>query len=314
MLTLILVWLIRQKEALTGLRLLTILAVPLIASRSFTSHAIAVRSDTALAVTADAVHLVATALWAGGLLAVLTALRANRRQQDFDLWWTAQLVQRFSRLALVCVVVLCCAGLYLSWVHVGSFATLKNTDSGNVLIVKLALFAIMLGLGALNAFSTRPALQRATLEDKQRQAKLNTAIKRIAWESMFGLAIFVTTGFLTVLPPGVHALHAAAQQQPAPAKIPTLHAAEGASVKILSPKNDESFSGDQVALRFKLTKGKQGHHAHAYVDGELMGMFEGSSGTLNGIKPGKHVLELRVVADDHQTELDASDKVNFTVR
>ena len=312
-LTLILVWLIRQKEALTGLRLLTILAVPLIASRGFTSHAIAVRSDTALAVTADGVHLVATALWAGGLLAVLTALRANRRQQD-SIWWTAQLVQRFSRLALACVVVLCCAGLYLSWVHVGSFAILKNTDSGNVLIVKLALFAIMLGLAALNAFSTRPALQRATLEDKQRQAKLNTAIKRIAWESMFGLAIFVTTGFLTVLPPGVHALHAAAQQQPAPAKTPTLHAAEGASVKILSPKNDESFSGDQVALRFKLTKGKQGHHAHAYVDGELMGMFEGSSGTLNGIKPGKHVLELRVVADDHQTELDASDKVNFTVR
>ena len=74
-LMLILVWLIRQKEALTGLRLLTILAVPLIASPGFTSHAIAVRSDTALAVTADAVHLVATALWAGGLLAVLTALR-----------------------------------------------------------------------------------------------------------------------------------------------------------------------------------------------------------------------------------------------
>ena len=116
----------------------------------------------------------------------------------------------------------------------------------------------MLGLAALNAFSTRPALQRATLEDKQRQATLDTAIKRIALESMFGLAIFATTGFLTVLPPGVHALHAAAQQQPALAKIPTLHAAEGASVRILSPKNDESFNGDQVALRFKLTKGKQG--------------------------------------------------------
>jgi ASC-1-like (ASCH) protein len=45
-----------------------------------------------------------------------------------------------------------------------------------------------------------------------------------------------------------------------------------------------------------------------------MGMFEGNSGTLNGIKPGKHVLELRVVADDHQTELDASDRVVFTVK
>ena len=194
-LTLILVWLIRQKEALTGLRLLTILAVPLIASRSFTSHAIAVRSDTALAVTADGVHLIATALWAGGLLAVLTALRAHRRTTGFivvdgttgpALFASGSGVRRALMLRR----------LYLSWVHVGSFATLMNTDSGNVLIVKLALFAIMLGLAALNAFSTRPALQRATPEDQQRQAKLDTAIKRIAWESMFGLAIFVTTGFL----------------------------------------------------------------------------------------------------------------------
>jgi hypothetical protein len=39
-----------------------------------------------------------------------------------------------------------------------------------------------------------------------------------------------------------------------------------------------------VPVQFKLTKGKRGHHAHAYVDGELMGMFE-SEKALNGIKP-----------------------------
>jgi hypothetical protein len=69
-----------------------------------------------------------------------------------------------------------------------------------------------------------------------------------------------------------------------------------------------------VPIEYKLTKGKRGHHAHAYVDGELMGMFESAKGTLNGIKPGKHSLELRVVATDHETELDASDKVQFTVK
>ena len=52
----------------------------------------------------------------------------------------------------------------------------------------------------------------------------------------------------------------------------------------------------------------------AYVDGELMGMFESTKGTLNGVKPGKHVLELRVVASDHQTELDARDTVEFTTK
>jgi hypothetical protein len=74
------------------------------------------------------------------------------------------------------------------------------------------------------------------------------------------------------------------------------------------------FKGNQVPIQLKLAKGKQGHHVHAYVDGELMGMFEGEKGTLNGIKPGKHVLELRVLMADHETEIDASDKVEFVVK
>jgi len=63
-----------------------------------------------------------------------------------------------------------------------------------------------------------------------------------------------------------------------------------------------------------LAKGKRGHHVHPYIDGELMGMFDGRQGTLNGIGPGRHILELRVVAEDHQTELDASDRVTFVVK
>jgi hypothetical protein len=103
------------------------------------------------------------------------------------------------------------------------------------------------------------------------------------------------------------------QPQKTPAKS-ALKPAEGASVKILAPTKGQTFKGDQVPIQFKLVKGKAGHHVHAYVDNELMGMFEGEKGTLNGIKPGSHVLKLRVVADDHKTELDASDEVSFTMK
>jgi hypothetical protein len=71
----------------------------------------------------------------------------------------------------------------------------------------------------------------------------------------------------------------------APEKTPaktTLKPAEGANIKILAPKQDQVLKGDSVPLQFKLTKGKRGHHAHAYVDGQLMGMFESEKGTLNG--------------------------------
>jgi len=90
--------------------------------------------------------------------------------------------------------------------------------------------------------------------------------------------------------------------------------ADGASVKILSPTKDQIFQKDQIPLEFKLVKGKRGHHVHAYVDGELMGMFNSQKGTLTGIKPGKHVLELRVIAEDHKSELDATDQVSFLVK
>ena len=95
---------------------------------------------------------------------------------------------------------------------------------------------------------------------------------------------------------------------------PALKPADGAAVKIIVPAQGQVIKGDKVPVEFKLTKGKRGHHTHAYVDGELVGMFESEKGTLNGIKPGKRVLELRVVATDHETELDASDQVAFTVK
>lgn len=87
---------------------------------------------------------------------------------------------------------------------------------------------------------------------------------------------------------------------------------EGAAVKIISPKAGEAIKGDKVPLQFKLTKGKRGEHVHAYVDGEMVGMFKSEKGTLNGIKPGQHTLELRVTTADHNTELNATDKTTFT--
>jgi Penicillin-Binding Protein C-terminus Family len=94
----------------------------------------------------------------------------------------------------------------------------------------------------------------------------------------------------------------------------SLQPAEGASVKIVSPTNGQVINGDTVPLEFKMTKGKRGEHVHAYVDGELMGMFKSAKGTLTGIKPGKHTLELRVATSDHNTELKAIDKVSFTTK
>ncbi len=115
------------------------------------------------------------------------------------------MVNRFSRLALASVPVLFLTGLYQSWIHVGSFPTLYNTDYGKVLLLKLTFFALMLSIGAVNYFSTKPLL--ASADRITAQASKQKALRRIGLESVLGLAIFGVTGLLTVLPPGVHAVH-----------------------------------------------------------------------------------------------------------
>jgi hypothetical protein len=94
----------------------------------------------------------------------------------------------------------------------------------------------------------------------------------------------------------------------------TLKPAQGASVRILSPKAGQVFKGDSVPLEFAMKKGKVGEHVHAYVDSEMAGMFKSSKGTLTGLKPGQHILELRVATGDHNTELYATDTVTFTTK
>jgi hypothetical protein len=93
-----------------------------------------------------------------------------------------------------------------------------------------------------------------------------------------------------------------------------LKPAQGASVKIVSPKPGQVLKGGSVPLEFQLKKGKIGEHVHAYIDGEMAGMFKTTKGTLTGIKPGEHTLELRVATGDHNTELDATDRIRFVVK
>jgi len=291
------------------------LSLPLVASRSLMSHAAAVRESTLLVVSADAIHLVVTALWAGGLPVLFWVLWRGTKRLGLPLTWAAQTVARFSRLALSSVAVLVLTGLYQSWVHVQSWDALFGTPYGRVLLLKFFLFFSMAVLGAINLFSTKPQLLKAGSSGSEEPLLRKKTLRRIGAESALGFFVLLVTGLLTVLPPGAHSRHLA--QATATSHFheeKKLEPAEGASVKILSPREGEVMEGDQVPIHFKLVRGKRGHHVHTYVDGELMGMFKSEKGTLTGIRPGQHALEIRVVAEDHETELDATDRVHFVVK
>src|SRR4029077_14233001 len=54
------------------------------------------------------------------------------------------IVPRFSRLALTCVCALIVTGAYQTWRQVGGLEAFRRTDFGQLLIIKLAIFAVLL--------------------------------------------------------------------------------------------------------------------------------------------------------------------------
>lgn len=110
------------------------------------SHATAI--DTML------LHVLAAALWLGGLVAVLIA--AHDREADAEL---AAIVTRFSRLALVCWAVMAITGLLNALVRVAP-SDLFGSSYGSLVVAKAAALALLGGFGHLQRRRAVPALQR----------------------------------------------------------------------------------------------------------------------------------------------------------
>ncbi|MFC9910526.1 copper resistance CopC/CopD family protein [Streptomyces sp. NPDC127197] len=114
-----------------------------------------------VAITSSVLHLLAMAVWLGGLTALLTVL--YRAPQDL----TAPAVTRFSRLAFGCVAVLTVTGVYQSWRGLGSFNALTGTTYGRLLLAKLAAVTLLLAAAAVSRrwtshWAAQPARTAAT--------------------------------------------------------------------------------------------------------------------------------------------------------
>ncbi|MEV6167601.1 copper resistance protein CopC [Streptomyces sp. NPDC051954] len=105
-----------------------------------------------VAITSSALHLLATAVWLGGLVALLMTLRQPV---------SALTVARFSRLAFASVTVLVVTGVYQSWRGLGSWNAFTDTSYGRLLIAKLVAVALLL---AAAGYSRRWTARAVTLE------------------------------------------------------------------------------------------------------------------------------------------------------
>jgi copper transport protein len=98
-----------------------------------------------LGIPAASAHLLAMALWLGGLALLLACVLVRGRDTSL-----IPVVPRFSRMALLCFGVLAVTGLYLSWRQSGELAALPATAFGRLLLIKSAIVLVIIGLAALS--------------------------------------------------------------------------------------------------------------------------------------------------------------------
>jgi mono/diheme cytochrome c family protein/uncharacterized membrane protein len=114
---------------------------------------------------------------------------------------TAQLIPRFSTLALISVGTLVLTGLYSAALRIGTFDALFNTLYGRALMVKVAIAVAVISLGAVNLLIITPRIKRAAAA-RSTTSLLPDRFRRIVTaEVLLGVILLLSVGVFTSLPP-----------------------------------------------------------------------------------------------------------------
>lgn len=125
-----------------------------------------------LAMTADVAHVIAAALWTGGLGFLFLGLMLAKE----DRWPLAtRAVPRFSNMAVISVVVLLVAGIVNGYLQVRTWSALWETEYGLLLLAKVALVLPLLALGAYNNRYAVPRLKAGIASVLERRRFLRAA-------------------------------------------------------------------------------------------------------------------------------------------
>jgi copper transport protein len=141
-----------------------VLAVGLAGTWAAAEHASA-GIQVPLAMTSSVLHLLAMAVWLGGLAALLTTLHRSEAPLP------AASVARFSRLAFASVSVLVLTGVYQSWRGLGSWDAVFDTSYGRILVAKVCAVVVLL---AAAGFSRRWTGRLTDTEEPLRVPVLET--------------------------------------------------------------------------------------------------------------------------------------------
>jgi streptogramin lyase/putative copper export protein len=174
----------------------------LLLTTSLTSHnAASTAYLPVLNLASDSLHLIAVAVWVGGLVHIASVLTClNQLKQERRL--LSELIRRFSSLAVVSVGVIGLTGLYSLLLEVGTLSALFSTGYGILVLAKMSLFAPMIVLGALNQFKVYNELtNRKACSQPDSKSLFRRFDFSIRSEVAIGMIILMIVGVLTASSP-----------------------------------------------------------------------------------------------------------------
>ena len=150
---------------------------------------------------ADALHLIAAGLWLGALVPFALLLIYLRRLEG-EGWVSAAAAigNRFSTLGILAVGILLASGTVNASFLLNGMNSLIDTSYGRLLLLKIVLFAFMLGVAGINRQHLLPQL-RDHAAQKGNSSTVHRLVRNSLVEIALGLAIVLIVGTLGVMPP-----------------------------------------------------------------------------------------------------------------
>lgn len=195
-----------RQEGSTGLGWADfLLACATAVTLALSGHATAGEGTTLFVqVVADALHLLAAAVWLGGLVPLAMLLHWAHSSTNVPV--AQEATRRFSLLGVASVFLLVVTGFVNARSLVGGFAPLVGTPYGGLLMTKLGVLLPLVGLAAFNLLWLKPGLlasdRGGSLQDIR--GFLRRLKRNVVAEASLGVVIIVIVGWMGFTPPARH--------------------------------------------------------------------------------------------------------------
>lgn len=154
---------------------------------------------------ADILHLIAAGAWLGGLAPLALFLSNACRDKSVEAAAVAKAATlRFSVLGLTCVGTLIATGVVNTWFLANTAAALFGTLYGQLLLLKIALFAAMIAVAGVNQRKLLPLLADATTDATDCLQAIHHVRRNASIEAFVGIFVLALVGIIGILPPGAH--------------------------------------------------------------------------------------------------------------